>query len=75
MSRNVTPADLMDVNSNLEYIIRDNPVSPDVRISTPGDLIAYITASVPKRTIIVIGGDIVLNDTDINAANWSNENI
>ncbi len=75
MSRNVSSSDLDDSNSNLDYIIRENPISPDFRIDVPGDLSVYTLAPVPKRTIIVKGGDIILNETTINAANWTDENI
>jgi hypothetical protein len=51
MSRNISDADLVDINSPHEFIIKKDSANPDFRIEF-NELIPYITAG--KRSIIVI---------------------
>lgn len=74
MSRNVDNTTLINVTSPLDFIIvKDgNYTSKDYRIDFSWNASTNING---KHSVIVIGGDIILDQTDINALNWTNENI
>lgn len=66
MTRNVDNTTLANITSPLDFVILKNQ---DLRIEL-SSLTPYITAG--KRSIIVIGGDIVINEVDVNSLAWSN---
>jgi len=66
MTRNVTDTMLMDYSSQLDFVLFKNQ---DFRIDLSGGSIgSFITSK--KKTLIVQGGDIVIDDERVNAANW-----
>ena len=71
MTRNVSDSDLDPVatDTKFDFIIRK---WSDLRIEL-SSLTPYLTAG--KRSLIVIGWDIVINDVDVNSLAWSNRTI
>lgn len=72
ISRNISDAELVNVNSQHDFIILKNPLNPDFRINF-SNFLPYITAG--KRSIVVIGGDIIIDEVTVNAINWWDKNI
>ncbi len=73
MSRNISDADLADINSPYEFIIiKNNPSNPDFRINF-NNFLPYVIAW--KRSIVVIWWDIVIDEVDVNTTNWSDKNV
>ncbi len=69
MSRNINESTLEDVSSPFDFVILKNR---DFRIEF-SSIVPYITAG--KRSIIVIGGDIIIDEATVNAFNWTDPTI
>ncbi len=69
MSRNISDTDLININSQHDFIIKKDGSD---YIIDGGWFAGTING---KRSVIVIGGDIILNKADINSESWSNKNI
>jgi hypothetical protein len=69
MTRNVEDSDMDDPNDSPDFVVIKNK---DLNIQL-SSLTPYITAG--KRSLIVIGGDIVIDDVDVNSLDWSQPTI
>jgi hypothetical protein len=69
MTRNIDEGTLETVGSPFDFVILKNQ---DFRIQS-SSIVPYIGAG--KRSIIVIGGDIIINETDVNSLAWANPTI
>ena len=66
MTRNIDDSVLETMASPFDFVILKNQ---DFRIQL-SSIVPYIGAG--KRSIIVIGGDIVIDEADVNSLSWTN---